>query len=183
MDYKKIVYKRFENNPKRLNHTLGVLNRSIELANIYNANKEVLEAAALLHDITKLEPLDYHIKKINDEKIINKYPKEMLHAFSAKEYAKELKITDKRILEAINHHIFGKIDMSLETMILVVSDFCEENRTHKNALKVYQLSLTNLKEAYLLAMESTFNYLKEKGLKPLDIQMKTYLYYKRGEDK
>lgn len=180
MDYKKIIIEKFKDYPLRLNHTLGVLKRAIELGKIYNANLKVLEVASLFHDYTKYESLEYHHKMINDENIINTYPEEMLHAFSAAEYVKQLNINDKRIIEAIKYHIFGKIDMSLEVMILVVSDFSEENRTHEEAKEVYELSLKDLKKAYLLTMKSTLKHLNKQGIKPLDIQIETYNYYKEG---
>lgn len=183
MDYKELVKKKFKNHPDRLKHTMGVLKRSLELGKIYNADLKVLEVSSLLHDITKYESFEFHKKHIKDSNIIKQYPGPMLHAFSASEYVKELNVTDEKIIDAIKYHIFGKIDMSPEIMILVVSDFSEENRTHKEAKEVYKLSLTNLKEAYLLAMESTIKYLKNKGIKPLDKQLETYYYYKKGDDK
>lgn len=183
MDYKSIVEDKFKDHPKRLKHTYGVVKRALELGEIYNADLHVLEVASLLHDITKYETLSYHKKMIDDDEVLSVYPDSMLHAFSGAAFARSLKIEDEKIIEAIKYHIFGTIDMNLETMILCVSDYSEENRVFPAAKKVYETSLVNLKEAYLLCLKSTFDHLRKKGIEPLDIQKKTYLYYKKGEDR
>lgn len=184
MDYKSFVEKRLKDHPNRLKHTFGVYNRALELGKLYNADLEVLKVASLLHDVTKCEKDSFHRKLIDDEKIILKYPKKMWHAFSAAKVAEELKIENKKIIEAIKYHIFGKIEMGLETMILCVSDFCEENRTFNDAKKVYEKALKNLKEAYILTVELIIEHLKKQEIKPIKEQTETYLYYKKkGEDK
>lgn len=183
MDYKSIVREKFKDYPERLKHTYGVVKRALELGKIYDADLHVLEVASLLHDVTKYQNLSFHKKMIADDEILLVYPEAMLHAFSGAAYAESLGIKDKKIIEAIKYHIFGTIDMNLETMILCVSDFSEENRTFLASKRVYELSLINLKEAYLLSLESTMNHLKEKGIEPLNIQKETYLYYKKGEGK
>lgn len=180
MDYKSFVEERFKDHPKRLRHTLGVYKRAIELGKIYGADLEVLKVASLLHDVTKHESDDYHIKMIDDEKILSSYPKPMWHAYSAAKLAEELGIKNKKIIEAINYHMFGKIDMEIETMILCVSDFSEENRTFVEANEVYEVSLKNIKEAYLLVIESTLNHLKKQGIELVKEQKEVYRYYKEG---
>ena len=147
MDYEKIIKEKFLNHPERLKHTYGVVKRALELGEIYHADLDVLKVASLLHDVTKYETLEYHKKIINDDDILLVYPEPMLHAFSGAIYAERLGIKNKKIIEAIKHHIFGTIEMNLETMILCISDFSEENRSFPSAKKVYELSLVNLKEA------------------------------------
>lgn len=184
MDYKSFVEKRLKDHPNRLKHTFGVYKRSLELGKLYNADLEVLKVASLFHDVTKHEKDDFHLQLINDEKIILKYPKPMWHAFSAAKLAEQLGINNKKMIEAIKYHIFGKIEMNIETMILCVSDFCEENRVFAGAKKVYKEALKNLEKAYLLTIELIIKHLKEQEIEPLKEQIETYLYYKkRGEDK
>jgi len=65
-------------------------------------------------------------------------------------------------------------------MILCVSDFSEENRTFVEANEVYEVSLKNIKEAYLLVIESTLNHLKKQGIEPVKEQKEVYRYYKEG---
>jgi len=178
MDYENYVKTKLSDHPNRLKHTLGVYKRAIELGVLYNADLEVLKTASLLHDITKHESDEYHKKTINDLNILLKYPKPMWHAFSAAKLAENLNIKNKKIIEAIKYHVFGKIDMNLETMILCVSDFSEENRTFKAAKEVHLLAQSNLTDAYLLAVKSTIDYLKKNKIEPITEQIETYLYYK-----
>lgn len=178
MDYEKIVQKRLKDHPKRLKHTYGVVKRALELGKIYKADLRVLEIAALFHDITKHETDAYHQSFIKEETILS-YPKPMWHAFSAAELAKNFGIDDERIIEAIKYHVFGKIKMRLETLIIVVSDFCEEGRTFPLAKKIYEVALVDLEKAYLMSLESQIAHLEEKGLTPINIQKETYLYYKK----
>ena len=178
MDYKSIVREKFKDYPERLKHTYGVVKRALELGKIYDADLHVLEVASLLHDVTKYQNLSFHKKMIADDEILLVYPEPMLHAFSGAAYAESLGIKDKKIIEAIKYHIFGKIDMNVETMILVVSDFCEEGRKFPLAKEVYKEALNNLTNAYLMAVEEAMIFVVKKGLKPLDIQKETYLYYK-----
>lgn len=178
MDYENYVKIKLNDHPNRLKHTLSVYKRAIELGVLYNADIEVLKIASLLHDITKHENDDYHKKLINDSDILLKYPKPMWHAFSAAKLAENLNVKNKKIIEAIKYHVFGKIEMNLETMILCVSDFSEETRTFKESKEVYLIAQSNLTDAYLLALESTINHLKKNKIDPIAEQIETYLYYK-----
>ncbi len=167
--------------PERIKHTLGVRNRALELGKLYHANLEVLDIASLLHDITKYWTDSKQVEYINDATIIDNIHPAMYHSVSAYLYAKSLGVTNPLILEAIRYHMWGKIDMSLETMILSVSDYCEENRTHEPAKKVYELALKDLTHAYLYMVESTIQYLKNENIEPHIDQIKTYNYYlKKG---
>jgi|LSQX01.2.fsa_nt_gb predicted HD superfamily hydrolase involved in NAD metabolism len=179
MDFELLMRENLKDYPKRINHILGVKKRALELGKIYQADLEVLEVAALLHDITKEEPLEVQKKLIADSQILTNYPLEMYHAYSAAKFAADLGINDQRIIEAIKYHIFGKIKMNIETMIICVSDYCEENREFKAAQKAYQIALKNLTKAYLYSLKKTFQCLKKQNIKIHPEQIKTYHYYKR----
>ncbi len=178
MDYEGIMLKYLSGDKNRIKHTYGVVERALELGKIYNADLDILEASAYLHDITKLLSPKEHQVLINDDEIFNSLRPFMYHAYSAFMLAKKLGITNSNILDSIKYHIWGKIDMTLETMILCVSDFTEKNRTHKSVEKVYQKALINLEESYLMSIEETMNYTISKGFKPNPNQIKVYNYYK-----
>lgn len=177
MDYEKLMLKYLENDSKRIKHTYGVLKRSLELGKIYNADLEVLRISSLLHDITKLLTYDEHKELINNEKLFNSLEEYQYHAYSAYYLAKSLNITNSNILNSIKYHQWGKIEMSLENMILCISDYTEENRTHKDAEIVYKLALKNLEEAYLVMTKKTIDYLENKGIKIKSEDLKIYKYY------
>lgn len=180
MDYKAYMEKELTADPKRIKHVLGVKKRALEFAEIYNADKEVLTIAALLHDVTKNKSKDFHLNIIKDKKYLKNTPETLWHAKSAKIIAKELGITNKKILQAIEYHVFGKVNMELETLILVLSDYTEENRTHNGAIEVYNKALYSLEEAYLLMVEKTISHLNEMNKAIAKEQFDVYNNIKRG---
>lgn len=180
MDYKTIMQQALKDHPKRIEHTLNVLDRALELGKLYDADLEVLEVAALLHDITKYYTKAEHLKLIKED--VSDYKTPLLHPISAYYFAQSLNIKDAGILEAIKYHMWGKIDMRLETMILVVSDYCEPQRTFKQAKQVYELAKTNLLESYLLSIKSTIDHLVNHNKTPHKEQLIVYNYYKGEVD-
>jgi len=177
MDYKILMENALKGHPNRIKHTLGVKERALELGKIYAADLEVLEVASYLHDITKYWKTEDHLKLINNSFITDNIHEQMYHPISATIYAKSIGVSNPVTLEAIQYHMWGKIDMALETMILCVSDYCEKNRTFNDAKVVYQMALTDLNEAYIHMLESTIKHLKEEHITPHQDQIDTYNYY------
>lgn len=178
MDYEILMKTVLKDHPKRIEHILGVKERALELGQIYQADLEVLTIAALFHDITKYYSLEEHCDLIKDKAVILNQEEFMLHAQSASYYALQFGIQNEKILEAIRYHIWGKEEMSLETMIIVVSDYCEKSREFTAAKEVYALSKINLKESYLLFLKESMKYLKSQGISPHKEQIRLYNYYK-----
>jgi predicted HD superfamily hydrolase involved in NAD metabolism len=176
-----LVQDKLKNHPHRFNHILGVYERAIELQAIYGGNKSAIETAAILHDFFKYDTVESQIAWIKDPTEVEKYRSVPVayHAISAAYYAKdELKIEDPLVFEAIYYHIWGKVGMTLETMIICVADFCEKNRTFHGAKTVYQLALNDLQKAFILSLEYTIEYLNEGGLTPFYEQLEVLNYYK-----
>ncbi len=179
MDFEKLMEERLKGHNKRIAHTKGVVKRALELGKIYQADLEVLKVAAYFHDITKYEPLSFHKQMIKNKKVLKKYPEEFFHAYSGAAYAKEKGIQNKKIIEAIKYHNYGKKKMNLETMILCVSDYCEENRVYEDAKIAYQIALDNLTASFVYMLKETLDYLKINNIKPLKQQIKVYNYYNK----
>lgn len=179
MDYKEYMQDYLKGDNKRINHILNVRKRALELGKIYNADLDVLDTAAILHDLTKNKSKEFHLTKIKDINFINSTPEQLWHAKSAMVVAKELGVTNDNILEAIEYHIYGKINMSIETLILVIADYTEEGRTHKYAKEVYEIALEDLNKAYLLMTEKTIIHLKQMNQPIANEQFEVYNYIKR----
>lgn len=179
MDYKNYMMECLKDDKDRIRHTLNVNERAKELGIIYKADLNVLNIASLLHDITKNKSDEFHIDTISNIEFIKDTPKEFWHAESAKVIAQNIGIKNNKILEAIQYHIYGKINMSIETLILVIADYTEKGRTNKYSKDVYNLALKNLYEAYLYMQEKTFLHLKEMNIKIDQKQLEVYNYYKR----
>lgn len=183
MNLVQLVEQKLAAHPKRFLHILGVKERALELQQLYGGDSMVIETAAILHDYFKFDAVDEQIKWIPDPAIIEKYATVPVayHAIAAAYYAKDvLKITDSRIFEAIYYHIWGKVNMNLETMIIAVADFCEKNRTFIGAKTVYQLALTDLQKAFVLSLEYTIEYLNQDGIPPFHEQLEVLEYYKEN---
>jgi predicted HD superfamily hydrolase involved in NAD metabolism len=176
-----LVQEKLKHHPNRFNHILGVKERALELQAIYGGDAFALETAAILHDLFKYDSISEQTQWIKDEQEVLKYQSVPVayHAIAAAYYAKDaLKIDDPIVFEAIYYHIWGKVGMRLETMIICVADFCEKNRTFHGAKTVYELSKKDLQQAFILSLEYTIEYLNEGGLTPFYEQLDVLKYYK-----
>ena len=169
---------------KRLNHTFFVEKEVIALAeslemvyNITDAQKNDLRAAALVHDITKEQPLEKQLALCEKYGIDpGSYPScAVLHGRTAACLARELFGTDDLVFSAVNCHTTGKEAMSVFDKILFLADYIEPSRTHDSCKKVrafYYESLQKrghaaagaiLDEACLSCLDETLSYLLAKG--------------------
>lgn len=181
MNLLELVEQKLKQHPHRFNHILGVKERALELQTIYGGNAKSIETAALLHDLFKYDPISEQVKWIKNSEEVIKYATVPVayHALAAAYYAKDyLNIADPLVFEAIYNHIWGKVGMTLETMIICVADFCEKNRTFHGAKTVYELALKDLQKAFVLSLEYTIDYLNTDGLTPFYEQIEVLNYYK-----
>lgn len=149
---------------KRLEHSLRVLEISQELGNLYGADIEKVSLAALLHDCAKLEDKNNLLKRayefdiILDEIILNN--QELIHGpLGAKIAKKKYDIDDREILEAIEYHTTGRINMSLIEKIIFIADYIEPKRNFIGIEEVRELAFLDLDESIILAMEQTIRFL------------------------
>ena len=169
---------------KRLNHTFFVEKEVIALAeslemvyNITDAQKNDLRAAALVHDITKEQPLEKQLALCEKYGIDpGSYPScAVLHGRTAACLARELFGTDDLVFSAVDCHTTGKEAMSVFDKILFLADYIAPSRTHDSCKKVrafYYESLQKrghaaagaiLDEACLSCLDETLSYLLAKG--------------------
>ena len=179
-----IVEEKLKGHDDRITHVYGVLSRALELQALYGGNIEVIKTSALLHDLFKYDSMDAQLAVIQDKSLVKQYRHAtvMYHALAAAYYVRDhLNIKDDLVFEAISNHVWGKINMSLETMIIVVADYCEPNRTFKEANIVYELAKTDLVAAYVLSLEFVTNYLYEQGIMPHQEQLDAIAFYKENK--
>ena len=154
----------YGNKPHRLNHVLGVRDTAIKLGKQYGCNLDWLEQAALLHDITKYEPYEFHVQLIqkhytNADEIIAEYNPKILHAFSAAVVAQETYgVINEVILDAIRHHTIGRPNMTIYEEIIFLSDYIEPNRTYESCVKVRALAETSLVQAIYVAIDDSITF-------------------------
>lgn len=150
---------------KRKIHTAGVRDMALKLCDIYGADKEKVEIAALCHDLYRgksIEELNNLVRKYNlgDEYIDNP---NLAHGKIAAAVMKDiLKIDDDDILNAVSFHTTGRPAMSQIEKIIYISDAIEINRKpYPNLEKIRELAPTDLNKACEMSLKNTINFLNE----------------------
>ena len=128
--------------PKRYEHSLGAMEKAIELAEVFGEDKEKAAYTALIHDIAKEmsieEMLEYALRNniilTKEDKLITS----MLHGIIGADIAKQKYGFTKEMQDAIYYHTTGRENMTLLDKIVYVADKSEEktrNSEHANKLR------------------------------------------------
>ena len=136
-------------------HTLSLRKLALKIAKHHGLGlKDVcrLELAALLHDCHK------------------KLEQNGNHSFLAAKFTKKnFGITDKKILNAIEHHTYGHRNMNKLSKIIYIADISEPSRKFKEAKHIRKLAFADIDKAMTLALSVKMRYvLYEK--KPLSLE-------------
>ena len=145
--------------PKRYEHSIGVMEKAIELAEIYGEDKEKAAYVALTHDIAKEmtdeELINYSIENnitiTEDDKLI---PMALHGIIGSNIVKKKYNFTDE-MCDAIYYHTTGRPNMTLLDKIIYVADKCEETTRiseHANELREI-VKEKGLDEAILFVMD------------------------------
>ncbi len=164
----------------RFQHTLGVEKEIIRLGKIYLPDDiPLLQAAALLHDVTKEYTKEqhfavfkqYHFTMSEDE---TRAP-QLYHAWSAALLIPDTypAFADPVLIKAIWQHTTGDVQMSEFSKLLYLADYIEETRTFADcitlresfwqslpSLKSQTERLRHLDEILLMSYEMTISALK-----------------------
>jgi len=162
---------------KRLAHTLAVCETAVQLAVRYNADKEQVHLAALLHDCARGLTTEQQLQYCHQHKIqLDDYMKSDInpvHALIGAHIAEhEYGITDQDVLNAIRRHAVGCENMTLLDKIIFVADGIEPNRTYHDAANARAAAETSIDEA-LVIVATTIKayYLQGKPRHPDSIKM------------
>lgn len=153
----------------RYTHSLGVVETALKMADIFGADKEKTEIAALLHDCAKQIPHTEQLKMCNEYKIPLDEVKEkelgLLHAELGAYMAEhEFGITDTEILNAIRYHTLGRENMTVLEKILYLSDIIEPNRKQFDGLdELRLLCSSDLDRALLCGFGLTISHTNRSG--------------------
>ncbi|CRK84213.1 bis(5'-nucleosyl)-tetraphosphatase (symmetrical) YqeK [Neobacillus massiliamazoniensis] len=151
----------------RYQHTLGVMETAISLANQYGADVKKAELAAIFHDYAKFRP-----KEEMKEIIVSQgfptdlldYNSELWHApVGAYLVEKEAGITDSDVLDAIRFHTSGRPGMTLLEKIIYLADYIEPGRHFPGVDEVRDMAKENLDRALLKAVQNTILFLMKKN--------------------
>lgn len=129
----------------RFFHSECVANRCVELASIYQVDKDAARLVGIVHDIAKEMPPEEKIKYCKENYLeIDEIEKDnvgLLHGKIAADIAKKQFGFSEDLCSAICYHTTGKENMSLLDKILYVADMTSQDRKFEN--KEYIINLGN----------------------------------------
>ena len=142
---------------KRYNHCLGVMERSIELAQKFGADVEVCAKIGIAHDIAKEIPEEEKIKYCQENNIeideIERINTSLLHAKIGKDIAiKEFGFTES-MGQAIANHTTGNKNMDLYSKILFIADRTSKDRNFEDLEYLKEIENKGLDEAVLYILD------------------------------
>lgn len=137
-------------------HTLGVVKCALEMRKSVSPHlsENTVEAAALLHDITKILTNEEHIAIFN-ETGFSDYDKDkdckIFHSRSGAMTArKEFGVSDA-VYGAIYRHTTGAYGMNILDKIIYLADYIEENRTYTDCVELRNFYQKQMSKADTLA--------------------------------
>ena len=167
---------------ERYLHSLGVMEASVELAQMFNMDVEKAKITGLLHDAAKcfsneklLEIIHQHIPEVHDCELLNY---KTLHAPVSAYLAKsQFGIEDQEILDAIRWHTLGRCNMSDFEKIIFLADKIEA-RTRDKEFRHQCLELLKedrgLDKALFKCFEATIKSLVDRRLAICHITIDVY---------
>jgi predicted HD superfamily hydrolase involved in NAD metabolism len=150
--------------PKRFEHIARVATLAETIARANNFTPSELRAtclAAVLHDAARdLDPKDMFKLAPPETEMERSHPLSV-HGRASRRLAEQWGVTDERILEAIEGHVFGVPHNNRVGMAVYVADVSEPGRGVNDDIR--ELAMTNLFRAYQKAVDSKVCYLRSKG--------------------
>ena len=141
---------------KRFHHSVCVMERCIEFAELYGEDVEKAKLIGIAHDIAKEIPRELRVKTAEEHGVIlNEFEKENLSLIHAKLGAKicEEKFGfSQDMCDAIAMHTTAKPNMTKLQKILYLSDYSEASRDYDGAIEAYEKGKQNLDDGYFMAI-------------------------------
>lgn len=162
----------------RYQHTIGVMETAISLAERYGANEEKAEKAAIFHDYAKFRPKEEMKQIIIEQGMPSElllYNSELWHApVGAFLVQKEVGIEDEEILDAIRFHTSGRVNMTLLEKVIYLADYIEPGRHFPGVEEVREMAKENLEQALIKSIQNTILFLMKKGQPVFPATFHTY---------
>ncbi|WKY45837.1 bis(5'-nucleosyl)-tetraphosphatase (symmetrical) YqeK [Eubacteriaceae bacterium ES2] len=154
--------------PKRLGHTLGVVEVAKKLAVRYHEPIEQVIEAAFLHDCARNLSNGELLKlaEKSDIKIdrVSKSDPSLLHGpVGAVIAQRDYGVCDESVLNAIRYHTTGRKKMTQLDKIIYLADCIEPGRNYKGVIELRDLAVFDLDMAVLEALTNTLKFLLDKG--------------------
>lgn len=157
---------------KRYQHSLGVMKKAEELAEIYGVDVNKAKLVGLAHDIGKELPEEEKLRYAKENKIevdeIEKINIGLLHGKIGADICKKRYDFTKEMQDAIQYHTTGNENMDLLAKIIFVADKIEDGRNYKDEkkkeslLRVREIASRNIDEAVLYEIDESLVYTMQK---------------------
>lgn len=159
-------------NEERFAHSIGVMDLSGELAEIYNVDVKRARLAGLIHDAAKQLPEKEQFALVekayeNREKDeIVFFSKPLWHGPAGAVYVKEKFKVDEEIASAVFYHTIGKEKMSILEKIVFLADCIEVNRDSEFdwAKNARDIAKKDLDGAILIAVDKSLKSIINRNL-------------------
>lgn len=150
--------------PRRFEHIVRVatLAETIARANAFTRGEiRATVLAAMLHDVARDLPAGELFKLAPPESELEARHPLALHGRAGRRLAESWGVTDERVLEAIEGHVFGVPQQSRVGMAVYVADVSEPGRGVNDDIR--ELAMSNLFRAYQQAVGAKVKYLNARG--------------------
>ena len=161
--------------PKRFEHIMRVTQLSETIARANQFSNSELRAtclAAVLHDVARDLPDEKLLELAPPDSDLEKNHPMSVHGRAGRKIAEQWGISDERVLEAIEGHVFGVPVDNRIGMALYIADVSEPARGVNEDIR--ELAMTNLFRAYQRALDSKVTYLRSKGKCVHPVTLKVY---------
>ncbi|WP_170007740.1 bis(5'-nucleosyl)-tetraphosphatase (symmetrical) YqeK [Bacillus fonticola] len=163
----------------RYEHTLGVVESSLELAEAYGVDMAKAEMAAIFHDYAKYRDRDEMQRIIREEPILPdlllQYHHELWHApVGALLVEREWGVTDREVLLAIASHTTGRPNMMPLEQVVFVADAIEPGRTYPGVEQLREKAKQSLEEACIAVSQHTIRFLLDRQVMIYPLTLETY---------
>ena len=152
---------------ERVNHILRVEKTAVELAAIYDLDRQAAATAGLMHDLAKCFKPQILLDMARQEglvldEILSANP-HLLHADVGAIVARDtFGVENQQVLEAIASHTLGSSDMSPLSCVVFLADSLEPGRGDTDSLQALrQISRENIDRAVYLTCDYTLKKLLE----------------------
>ena len=157
---------------KRYQHSLGVMKKAEELAEIYGVDVNKAKLVGLAHDIGKELSEEEKLRYTKENQIevdeIEKINIGLLHGKIGADICKKRYDFTKEMQDAIQYHTTGNENMDLLAKIIFVADKIEDGRNYKDEkkkeslLRAREISSRDIDEAVLYEIDESLVYTMQK---------------------
>ncbi|MGL4609240.1 MAG: bis(5'-nucleosyl)-tetraphosphatase (symmetrical) YqeK [Trueperaceae bacterium] len=161
--------------PKRFEHIARVaaLAETIAIANDFSESElRATCLAAVLHDAARDLDAAAMFKLAPPQTDLERDHHLSVHGRASRRLAEQWGVSDERVLEAIEGHVFGVAHNNHVGMAVYIADVSEPGRGVNDDIR--ELAMTNLFRAYQKAVNSKVSYLRSKGKAVHPVTLEVY---------